>query len=158
MKEYEGSASALVADVDCTAGGKDLCEVHGVQGFPTIKYGDPSDLQAYEGGRDFSALQKFAKENLKPMCSPSNVDLCDADKKKEIETLQALSGADLDKKIEEGDQKIKDAEETFESEVKKLQETYEQLQKDKGEAQKSVKESGLGLAKAVRAAKKKDEL
>merc|ERR1712093_376094 len=107
-----GSATALVADVDCTTGGKDLCETHGVQGFPTIKYGDPSDLQTYEGGRDHSALQKFAKENLKPMCSPSNIDLCDADKKKEIEALQAMSGGDLDKKIEEGEKKIKDAEET----------------------------------------------
>jgi len=157
IKEYEGSATALVADVDCTTEGKDLCETHGVQGFPTIKYGDPSDLQNYEGGRDFSALQKFAKENLKAMCSPSNIDLCDADKKKEIETLQALSGADLDKKIEEGDKAIKDAEETFESEVKKLQERYEKLQKDKEETQKNVKESGLGLAKAVRAANKKKE-
>jgi len=159
MKEYKGSATALVADVDCTTAGKDLCETHGVQGFPTIKYGDPSDLQAYEGGRDFDSMQKFAKENLKPMCSPKNLDLCDADKKKEIETLQALSADDLDKKIEEGEKAIKDAEETFESEVKKLQERYEQLQKDKEETQKSVKESGLGLAKAVRAAgKNKDEL
>jgi len=157
MKEFKDSASALVGDVDCTAAGKDLCETHGVQGFPTIKYGDPSDLQPYEGGRDFDSLQKFANENLKPMCSPSNIDLCDADKKKEIETLQALSAADLDAKIEEGDKKVKDAEETFESEVKKLQETYEQLQKDKDQAQKDVKESGLGLAKAVRAAKKKKE-
>ena len=41
-----------MADVDCTAAGKPLCDSNGIKGFPTIKYGDPSDLQTYEGGRD----------------------------------------------------------------------------------------------------------
>jgi len=158
-KEYKDSKTALVADVDCTAGGKDLCETHGVQGFPTIKWGDPNSLEDYEGGRDFDALQKFAKENLKPICSPNNLDLCDDDKKKEIEALQAMSAADLDAKIEEGEKKIKDAESHFEAEVKKLQENYEGLQKTKEETIKGVKDSGLGLMKSVKAAAgKKDEL
>jgi len=74
--------TTLIADVDCTADGKDLCETIGVQGFPTIKWGDPGSLEDYEGGRDYEGLKKFAKENLKPLCSPSNLDLCDDDKKK----------------------------------------------------------------------------
>jgi len=159
IAEYKDSKTALVADVDCTTEGKDLCETHGVQGFPTIKYGDPNAMEKYEGGRDFDSLSKFAKENLKPMCSPSNLDLCDADKKKEIETLMALSDADLDTKIEDGEKKIKDAEENFKSELKKLQDRYEQLQKDKENSIKEVKESGLGLMKSVKAAAgKKTEL
>merc|ERR1719486_1181408 len=120
IKEYADSKTALVADVDCTAAGKPLCETHGVEGFPTIKYGDPSDLQKYEGGRDFAALSKFADENLKPMCSPANIDLCDADKKKEIEALQAMSKDDLEKKVKEGEQKQKDIESTFKDDVQKL--------------------------------------
>ena len=33
MQKYEGHASALVGDVDCTADeSKELCETHGVQG------------------------------------------------------------------------------------------------------------------------------
>jgi hypothetical protein len=155
VKEYAGSKTALVADVDCTAEGKDLCETHGVEGFPTIKYGDPSDLQNYEGGRDFDALQKFAKENLKPMCSPSNIDLCDDEKKKEIEKYQALSDTELDEKITEKEAEMKKAEETFEAEVKKLQETYEKLQETKDKTVADVKSSGLGLMKSVKASKKK---
>ena len=31
-KEYEGSSQLLIADVDCTASGKALCEKYGVQG------------------------------------------------------------------------------------------------------------------------------
>jgi len=36
MAEYEGNPTSLVADVDCTTEGKDLCEEVGIQGFPTI--------------------------------------------------------------------------------------------------------------------------
>lgn len=155
MKEYADHKTALVADVDCTTAGKPLCETHGVQGFPTIKYGDPASLEDYEGGRSFDALKKFADENLKPMCSPANLDLCDDAKKKEIEALQALDEKDLKAKIEEKEKEIKDAEENFSTEVKKLQEDYQKLQKEKEEKVKEVKDSGLGLYKAVKAARKK---
>lgn len=48
IADFEGSATQLVADVDCTAGGKDLCDANGVRGYPTLKWGDPSDLQDYQ--------------------------------------------------------------------------------------------------------------
>ena len=51
MAEYTDSSTILVGDVDCTADGKSKCEDVGVQGYPTIKYGSPDDLQDYEGGR-----------------------------------------------------------------------------------------------------------
>merc|ERR1712083_352907 len=35
--EFEGDPQRLIADVDCTAAGKPLCEKYGVQGYPTIK-------------------------------------------------------------------------------------------------------------------------
>jgi len=154
MKKFAGSATALVGDVDCTTeGGKDLCETHGVEGFPTIKHGDPSALENYEGGREYEDLETFAEENLKPMCSPKNLDLCDADKRKQIEDLLKMSADDLDAEIEKKDAELKEAEETFDAEVKKLQETYEQLEKDKTEKQKEIKDSGLGLMKAVKASR-----
>merc|ERR1719441_63372 len=117
MKKYSGHATALVGDVDCTSEGKPLCEENGVQGFPTIKWGDPSALEDYQGGRDFSALQKFAAENLKPMCSPKNIDLCDDEKKAEIEKFQAMSDDDLEKAIKEKEKLMEDAEQTFKDEA-----------------------------------------
>merc|ERR1711924_518770 len=143
--------SRLVADVDCTAAGKPLCDSNGVRGFPTIKHGDPNNLEDYKGGRDFNALKKFADENLKPVCSPTNIDLCDADAKAKIEELKALSAADLDAKIKAEEKKVSEAEETFKSEVSKLQSRYEELQKEKEAAIAAVKASGLGLMKAVKA-------
>jgi len=155
MGDFKGHASALVADVDCTAAGKPLCDANGVKGFPTIKFGDPSALEDYKGGRDYDSLKKFADENLKPMCSPSNLDLCDDEKKAEIQTLMDMDTAELEKKIAEGDKQIEEAESTFKSEVEKLQSAYQKLMSDKDETIEKVKNDGLGLMKSVLAAKQK---
>jgi len=155
MGDFKGHASALVADVDCTAAGKPLCDANGVKGFPTIKFGDPSALEDYKGGRDYDSLKKFADENLKPMCSPSNLDLCDDEKKAEIQTLMDMDTAELEKKIAEGDKQIEEAESTFKEEVEKLQSAYQKLMSDKDETIEKVKNDGLGLMKSVLAAKQK---
>lgn len=111
-------------------------------------------------GRDYDALKDFAKKNLKPMCSPGNIDLCNADQKQKIEELQALSSEDLKAKIAAKDKEIEDAEQTFKDEVDKLQSTYKELQQNKDDALEAVKSSGLGLMKAVLAhsGNDKDEL
>ena len=161
MEEFADSKTALVADVDCTAEGKPICDDNGVRGFPTIKYGDPSALEDYKGGRDYDSLKKFANENLKPMCSPTNIDLCDADKKAEIEKYQAMSAADLEAAIAEKTKMMEEAEETFKSGVEELQNKYQKLMEDKDKTLEDIKNSGLGLMKAVKASagkKGSDEL
>ena len=100
------------------------------------------------------ATQTFAKENLKPVCSPTNIDLCDAEKKAEIEKFMGMSDSELEAAIAEKDKELEAAEETFKSEVEKLQKKYESLQAEKEEAIKKVKESGLGLMKSVAAHQK----
>merc|ERR1719473_1062693 len=157
-EEYKGHATVLVADVDCTADGESLCGKVGVEGYPTIKWGDPDDLQDYDGGRELEDMKSFAKENLKPLCSPTNLDLCDDAKKKKITDLQAMPRAELEKNIDEASKKITDAESNFESEVEKLQARYEELEAEKTNTIKDIKESGLGLMKAVLAQAKKAEL
>jgi len=159
MAEYKDSPTAAVVDVDCTTGGKSLCDANGVRGYPTIKYGDPNDLQDYKGGRSLKDLQKFAADNLGPTCGPNNLDLCDDAKKKQIEELQALSADELDKRIKAEEQKQKDAEKKFEEEVDKLQKRYKELSTEKEETLEAIKASGLGMMKSVKAAaKKKAEL
>ena len=151
MGEFEGSADRLVGDVDCTAAGKPLCDSNGVQGFPTIKYGDPNNLEDYQGGRDFDALKKFAEENLGPSCGPSHLDLCDDDQKAEIKKYTDMSADDLDAAIKEAEKGLADAEETFKSEVEKLQKSYEGLMKTKDDAIAAIKSGGLGMMKSVKA-------
>lgn len=129
---------------------------------PTIKFGDPDALEDYEGGRDYDSLKTFAGENLKPACSPANIDLCDDKEKAEIEKFQALPDDELESMIAEKEQLIDDAEATFDERVEDLQEKYEQYMQEKEAAIAAVKNSGLKLLKAVMAAKtagaKKEEL
>lgn len=161
MKKFKNHATGVVADVDCTADGKELCNEVGVKGYPTIKYGDPSALEDYSGGRSYEDLEKFAEENLKPTCSPSNIDLCDDEKKAKINAIKALPAEELKAKIEESQKAIKDAESNYEAEVEKLQKAYQKLTSEKDDAIKEIKDSGLGLMIAVqKAAEKaaKDEL
>jgi soluble cytochrome b562 len=161
MSEFESSATQLIADVDCTADGKSLCETHGIRGYPTLKWGDPAALEDYQGGRDFKTLKKFAEEKLKPMCSPANLDLCDDDKKAEIQKFMDMGDSDLDNLIEEKEKEMADAEAEFKTFVEGLQSQYQEGMKKKDDALDAIKESGLGLMKAVKVAKKKkgsDEL
>jgi len=152
MAEFKDSKTVLVADVDCTAAGKPLCDQAGVKGYPTIKYGDPASMEDYKGGRDEKALKEFAK-GLKPSCSPSNIDLCDDEKKAEIARLQAMPEVALDALVQEKEKLLEESEALFKSEVEKLQAAYEKLSKDKEATAAQVKESGLGLIKAVKALK-----
>lgn len=150
MADFADSSSALVGDVDCTSdGGKALCDANGVKGYPTLKYGDPNDLQDYQGGRTLDDLTKFATDNLKPVCSVKNIDLCDADKKALIESFLKMDKTELAKLVEGEETKIATAEESFKTEVAALQEKYTKLSEDKDKTIADVKSGGLGLMKSV---------
>jgi len=165
VEQFKDSPTALVADVDCTTEGKSLCEKAGVRGYPTIKWGDPNDLQDYQGGRDLKDLQKFAEENLGPTCGPDNLDLCDDEAKKSIAKYQKMDVDELEMAIEEGDEKIKKIEDKAQKEVGKLQAQISDLnskiasknQKKDDEVAKQTKKMGLKFMKTVFSAKKKKE-
>mmetsp|Transcript_29186 Transcript_29186/g.66086 ORF Transcript_29186/g.66086 Transcript_29186/m.66086 type:complete len:169 (+) Transcript_29186:201-707(+) len=154
MDEYVDSKEILVADVDCTASGKALCEQVGVQGYPTIKYGDPNNMEKYQGGRDLKALQAFAKENLGPSCGPNNPELCDSEKKTQLEEFMAMAESDLADKVAEKEGEMKKAETDVEELLKTLQSQYEEATKARDAKKAEIKEAGLGLMKSVIAHKK----
>jgi len=154
MKKFKDHKDILIADVDCTAGGKSLCETVGVQGYPSIKWGDPNNLEDYEGERDLKSLKKFAKTSLGPSCGPSNLDLCDDEKKEQIKKFMAMSADELNATIAEKDQEMKQADSELEEFLKTLQAQYEEANKKKDADKKAVKDSGLGLMKSVLAATK----
>jgi len=124
--EYEDSATVLIADVDCTAAGKPLCEKHGVKGYPTIKTfaaGD-EDGESYEGGRSFDDLKKHA-ESLGPSCSIDNKDLCSADQLPMLEKFAAMSQARRDAKLVKLKNAITKEEARHEGVQKSLQAQFE---------------------------------
>lgn len=134
--------------MDCTVE-EELCSQNGVEGYPTIKYGDPGDLQDYQGGREFDDLLSFAKENLGPVCGPKNLDLCDEAQKKAITDAQAMSDDELKAAIKSKEEAIAAEEKSFSEEVDKLQAQYEALSKSKDAKIADIKKGGLGVLNSV---------
>jgi len=149
MKEFENSETSLVADVDCTAAGEELCTKNGIEGFPTLKYGDPFNLQDYDGGREYEDLLTFAEENLGPVCGAANLHLCDAEQKAKIAALIASGIEKLEAKVNEINEGIAAEEEKFEKELQKLNDRYEKLVEDKSEAINGLKGEDFGLISSV---------
>jgi len=149
MTEYEGSENILVADVDCINSGKDLCSKIGVEGFPTIKHGDPSNLEDYKGGRDADSLKKFASE-LKPSCNIASMENCDDDQISTINELKEKTEDELQKMIDEEEKERMDAEKLFNDKVQQLQAQYTALNEGK---EKSIAEAAkkyhIAMAKGV---------
>lgn len=154
IAEYKDSQNVLIADVDCTAGGKSKCEEVGVRGYPSIKYGDPDDLQDYKGGRSFDDLKKFA-EGMGPSCGPATLELCDDAKKNDIAKIQAMSDSEREALIKEKEDSLSKLEADFKAFVEGLQKQYKEESTKKDEAVEAVKSSGLGLLKSVHNFEKK---
>eukprot|EP00930_Biecheleria_cincta_P024193 TRINITY_DN17347_c1_g1_i1.p1 TRINITY_DN17347_c1_g1~~TRINITY_DN17347_c1_g1_i1.p1 ORF type:complete len:179 (-),score=73.22 TRINITY_DN17347_c1_g1_i1:225-761(-) len=165
MEEFKDSPSALVADVDCTTGGKDLCEKHKVTGYPSIKWGDPNDLKDYNGGRSFDDLKTFADENLGPTCGPDNLDLCSEEEKKAIKKFMKWDLDELEIQIEEAEAKVTSVEQKAQKEVDKLEGQVSGLQKKiekenkkkDDKIAKEKKDSNYKYLKLVQASKKPKE-
>ncbi len=150
---------ALVAEVDCTTDeGKALCDVSDVNGFPTIKYGDPDALEDYEGGRDYEELAAFADRILSSgICSPQNVDSCPEDKKVQLDAFLAMSVQELQELVADQEKKIEEATELFEKRLEALQSEYEAISDEKDDTIEQVKASGLSLMKSVLKSKLRQE-
>lgn len=120
MKRFEGHASVLVGDVDCTADGEPLCEKHGVQGVPTIKWGDPSALEEYEAGSGGKWMAGNGWPEMLPELRKRSADMKAELKEAKMkrDELEAAGGAE--EEVEELMQKAQ-------AEVQKIRESRGQL-------------------------------
>jgi len=162
IKDFADSPTAVIADVDCTKDdSKDLCSKMGVKGYPTIKYFTESTAatgDAYEGGRSYDDLKKWADENLGPSCSPTNLDLCNDEQKAEIAKYQAMDISELEEMVATKTAAAEGAEKTFKDEVAKLQKKYEELMATKDAAVEASNVDMRVMRQVVAAADSKDEL
>mmetsp|Transcript_65501 Transcript_65501/g.152079 ORF Transcript_65501/g.152079 Transcript_65501/m.152079 type:complete len:162 (-) Transcript_65501:93-578(-) len=149
-RKYRNSSTLLIADVDCTSAGKKLCEEVGVKGYPTIKYGDPDDLQDYKGSRSFDELEKFAA-SLGQMCSPARAEFCDEKEKSKMDEYIAMGAEKRQKAIDEMEAKMKRVESEYKRTIDRINDDYRRELAAKDDAIKAVRDSGLGHLKALRA-------
>ena len=149
MTEYQDSSTVLVADVDCIGSGKDLCTKFGVKGFPTVKFGDPVNLEDYKGGRDLVTLQKFTSE-LKPSCNIETFEYCSEKEKSTIAIIKNKSVEDLKASVEEEADERKAVETLFETSVKRLQAEYQDGLTNKDTSlQEIATKYNIGIVKSI---------
>lgn len=144
MAAYKGHPTSLIADVDCTAAGEPLCQKNGVQGYPSIKYGEPGKLKDYQGGRDFDSLKTFADSNLGPKCNAENLKLCKGKMKEAYEKYMKVDAKELEKTTKEKRKEVKELEDDL------------KIMKDVGRYHRKVeRDAKAKQRKAEREAKKK---
>jgi len=162
--KFKDSKTVLIADVDCTAAGKSLCDKHGVRGYPTIKYYNPPDEEGedYKGGRDLAALTKFVETELGPGCSVDAKENCSAEQLAALQTYIDMDAAERTSKLETMKKAMADAEEKHNELLKQLQATFKEsqdaLEKLKEDSAPTIKLLKAATPKAAPAAAGKDEV
>jgi len=149
MSEYKDHATVLIADVDCTASGRSLCDEVGVRGYPTLKWGDPDDLQDYKGGRGLKDLKKFVAD-LKPPCGPTNQGSCNDAQRKQIEDFTAMGGEKREALIQQKGEEMKAIEDKFKQFSEDIRKEYDTALKKKEADADALNPRELGWLKAVR--------
>lgn len=140
LEAYHGSLSTtvLIAEVDCAGTGEVLCTRFGVKGYPKLKWGDPSDLQDYNGGRFYEEMKKFADENLVPQCNLEKLNLCTDEQKAQIMKYLGMSVEELNAEATKEEERLIAAEEGFQENVRLLRLKYDQLAKERNESENNV--------------------
>ena len=153
--DWEGHNIGLVGQVDCTSKwGKATCEMQEIFSFPTLMYGDPTNMEEYEGGQSYAELSAFAKENLPvPVCSVEHLDRCNDESKTRIQQYESMSLEELEALIDAEEAKVIAAKEGFENELERLQVMHDEAALAKYEALAAVRQGGMPLMKAVLKAK-----
>jgi len=163
--KFKDSKTVLIADVDCTAGGKPLCDKFGVRGYPTIKYFNPPDEEGEDskGGRDLPALTKFVETELGPGCSVDTKENCSAEQLTALQQYIDMDAEERTAKLAAMKKELADAEESHNELLKKLQaqfkESQDGLEKLKEESAPTIKLlKAASPSGAPKAAAAKDEV
>jgi hypothetical protein len=147
---FADSKTVVVADVDCTAAGKPLCDKYGVRGYPTIKYFNPPDEDGedYKGGRDLPALKKFVESELGPGCSADTKENCSAEQLKDLEKYMSMDATERETQLTSLKDALKKAEDDHNDLLKNLQEQFKTSQ----DALEKLKEDSAPTIKMLKAA------
>lgn len=144
----------LIAEVDCSGQGKQLCDRNNVETFPALKYGDASSLEFYDGPRHYADLLEFAEKILEPFCSPSNRDSCYDEKLKLIEEYEGSATEKIQQRIREERSRLKQIGKEFRAEVARFTKAFENLMYEKENKTEEIK-SSLRRLQAIHRAKEK---
>lgn len=156
LSETYLESDVVIAEVDCTSD-KELCDEAGVKGFPTLKYGDADNLEAYEGGRDYASLSSFV-ETLRPPCNVYTMEHCSVEEKVLVDDLSRAPLEYVSNLLKMEEQERQEIESSFEEALESLKSEYQTLFKKKEEDLNALKKAyNVGIIKKM-LHKGKDEL
>jgi len=147
-EKFKDHDSLVVADVDCSGDGLELCQELRLLRVPAFKYGEKGDLVDYLGSRDFESLEKFAKD-LKPHCNMTKMHPCDDGQKIEIERMQKLTKKEREAEIAELKKEVDRLEAVFNTTVEEKEKKIKDFAQERDAQIQVVKDTGLAMMKAV---------
>jgi len=135
---------AMVASVDCSEEENDsICEDFGVEGFPTIAWGDSHSASPYTGGRDYASMKKFAdKKIVYPVCSILTIGACSDAEKADIAFVEEKTDAELLEVVNKFKEVVKEEEKAFGKWVEDLQKSYEARMQEHSSRQEILRAEG----------------
>lgn len=105
---FEDDEDVLIGKMDCTKDlNRPLCQELGATAFPTLLYGDVTQLKDYTGKRELRHLRAVVEDHLdEPLCGVTHPELCPPKKQHKIQGLLAMGLPKVEEEIEEMEQQI----------------------------------------------------
>uniref|UniRef100_A0A7S1F3G4 Peptidylprolyl isomerase n=1 Tax=Noctiluca scintillans TaxID=2966 RepID=A0A7S1F3G4_NOCSC len=153
--DYEGTNTALVAEVDCTAAGEPLCTKHDVTGYPRLMWGQAGDLVLYTGARRYDDLLSFAEDHLGESCGPNTLSLCEDTHREAMERFAGMSLEKREAKSKGAKKAIEKAENAFQDAQWNHTLAIDLAEQKKVEQLQTIQDQGLSEAIQVQTWNKK---
>nr|ABI14268.1 thioredoxin [Pfiesteria piscicida] len=150
-QDYSNLSFVKVAEVNCIGQGRSLCQQVGIKSFPTLEYGDASDMEGlrdYKGARTYQALSEFAASQFGPRCGPNYMDLCSTEEKQKVKELLAMDVSKLKELTDEKMSEVKKVEGRFDKVKEDFAADYNRASKEKDAKKAKIKES-LDFLRAI---------
>ena len=144
----------VIAEVDCTKN-KELCAAYSVRGYPSLKYGDPNDLQDYKGERTYDALNEFL-QTLGPPCDINTRERCSDRQLERLDEYQKLSVGELDQLLEDEASTRDEIETLFSESVEKISDQYQYVLKKRECLINKLAEYETGIINSLLSARKEE--
>eukprot|EP00933_Yihiella_yeosuensis_P032122 TRINITY_DN2569_c6_g1_i1.p1 TRINITY_DN2569_c6_g1~~TRINITY_DN2569_c6_g1_i1.p1 ORF type:complete len:226 (-),score=56.36 TRINITY_DN2569_c6_g1_i1:206-883(-) len=161
-EEWKGNKKVLVAHVDCDVQ-KELCKQHGIENFPTLKWGNNSqNLTLYLDDTGFPGLHRWLKETFgSPQpeigrCSPENLDSCDSEMKAKIDEFMSMPIEELQAFTQEGKDALAAIDKEMNDGVKKIKKDFVKMRDLREDREKEIKDK-LSLMQQCLLQQQRDE-
>jgi thiol-disulfide isomerase/thioredoxin len=121
--------NALIGEIDCGANADQaLCNELEINGYPALRWGDATlglrDYHDDHKGLDFEAFDEFARERVKPVCGPRNLDECGPSMRRKLEEVMAMPTSELEDAIAQREKENEDAQKAYRDVKKALMAQY----------------------------------